>query len=48
MSLKIYAVGDIMLGDRPLCNYFGVSSVRSGLRSKIGHYKEHSINLEDE
>ena len=27
MSLKIYAVGDIMLGEQPLCNNFGVSSV---------------------
>ncbi|MGI6023589.1 MAG: CapA family protein [Methanoculleus sp.] len=27
MSLKIYAVGDIMLGEQPLCNNFGVSRV---------------------
>lgn len=27
MSLKIYAVGDIMLGEQPLCNNFGVSSI---------------------
>jgi poly-gamma-glutamate synthesis protein (capsule biosynthesis protein) len=27
MPLKIYAVGDIMLGEQPLCNNFGVSSV---------------------
>jgi len=27
MSLKIYAVGDMMLGEQPLCNNFGVSSV---------------------
>lgn len=27
MSLKIYAVGDIMLGEQPLCNNFGVASV---------------------
>lgn len=27
MSLKIYAVGDIMLGEQPLCDNFGVSTV---------------------
>lgn len=27
MSLKIYAVGDIMLGEQPLCNNFGVKKI---------------------
>lgn len=27
MSLKIFAVGDIMLGERPLCNNFGIKSL---------------------
>lgn len=27
MALKIYAVGDIMLGEQPLCDNFGVSTV---------------------
>lgn len=42
MSLKIYAVGDIMLGEQPLCNNFGVSSVikrRDTDYSKVFEYR---------